>query len=294
VDEAIRNQMKIGVEKLRKTLALWMFICLAMAPVAARAQNVDIDAIKAALLNDPLFLSHLRDRLSVDTLDDSHIRNVVRTYLLDNPDMLVEMQQMLMAKNEQSEEQSREEAARLIAENAAFLFDNEQDLILGNAKGDIKIVEFYDYNCGYCKAAYLETLDLLKKDKNLSLVMKDFPILGEDSARAHLVAQAVKKQAPQHYPSFHHQMMTLPQRANEAIAMDVALSLGIDKSQVQQAMTQEEIQIVLVENAKFAYLLGLNFTPAYIVGSEVVRGAVNNQQMEAVIAGQREAKLAAQ
>jgi len=275
---------------LRKTFAICFFTFMLAAPVAPHAQSGDLEQIKADLLNDPLFLGHLRDRLSVETLDDSHIRTIVRSYLLDNPEMLIEMQQVLMEKNDKKQEQSREEAAHIIADNAAFLFDNAEDVILGNEQGDIKIVEFYDYNCGYCKATYPETLKLLEKDKKLSLVMKDFPILGEDSGRAHLVARAFKKQAPQHYRDFHHKMMTLEGRATETSAMDVALSFGIDKQQLLETMTQEDIQTALIENAKFAYLLGLNFTPAYIVGDEVIRGAADNEHMGAVIAEQRESR----
>jgi len=260
------------------------------APQALQAQSAEMDEIKAALLNDPLFLSHLRDRLSVETLDDSHIRAVVRAYLMDNPEMLIEMQQELMARNDKAQAQSQEEASRIIAENAAFLFDNTDDIVLGNAQGDIKIVEFYDYNCGYCKRAYPDTLALLEEDKNLSFVMKDFPILGEDSGRAHLVARAVKKIAPQHYLEFHHQMMTREGRADEANATELALSLGVDKQQLLDTMTQEEIQIPLIDNAKLAYQLGLNFTPAYIIGDEIIRGATDNSHMVAVVNQQRQHK----
>jgi len=262
------------------------------APGTVAAQNMNMDEIKAALLNDPLFLSHLRDRLSVETLDDGHIRTVVRAYLLDNPDLLIEMQQVLMARNEAAQAQTQQETAHIIAKHAAFLFDNAQDTVLGNEQGDIKIIEFYDYNCGYCKSTYPNILKLLEEDQNLSLVMKDFPILGEDSGRAHLVAQAFKDIAPQHYRAFHHQMMMMDKRASEASAIEMALSFGVDRQQLLAAMTQEEIQIPLVENAKIAYLLGFNFTPAYIVGDEVIRGAVDNAQMAAVIGAQRETRKA--
>jgi len=283
------------LERLSKIMALALITlalnaALLSPTLPVRAQDRDIEAVKAALLNDPLFLGHLRDRLSVDTLDDGHIRNVVRTYLLDHPEMLIEMQEALMARNEAAQTETKQQSARIIAENAQFLFENEQDLVLGNAQGDMKIVEFYDYNCGYCKAAYHETLSLLEEDKNLSLVMKDFPILGEDSGQAHLVAQAFKSIAPQHYPQFHHQMMTLDGRATQTSAMEMALSFGVEKQQLLTAMTQEEIQIPLVDNAKIAYLLGFNFTPAYIIGDETIRGATDNSHMAAIIKRQREAR----
>jgi|GEM_PF-175777 len=257
-------------------------------PIGAQAQTTDMSSIKADLLNDPLFLSHLRDRLSVDTLDDNHILSIVRAYLLEHPEMLIEMQEVLMSKNEEAQAKSAEESARIIAENASLLFDNKDDNVLGNAQGDVQIIEFYDYNCGYCKAAYQDMLELLETDKNLKIVMKDFPILGEDSGRAHLVAQAFKQQAPQHYPEFHHKMMTLEGRATQDSAMEVALSFGIDKQQLSRAMTQEEIQIPLIDNAKVAHLLGFNFTPAYIVGNEIIRGAIDNNQMLAIIKQQRQ------
>jgi len=260
------------------------------APASVQAQNTDIEQIKAALLDDPLFLSHLRDRLSVETLDDSHIRTVVRAYLLDNPDLLIEMQQVLMARNEAAVSQSQEEAKRIIAENLVPLFENDQDMILGNPQGDIKIVEFYDYNCGYCKSSYPNMLALLEEDKNLSLVMKDFPILGEDSGRAHLIARALKKIAPEHYPDFHHQMMVREGRADEANTIELALSFGVNKQQLLDAMIQEEIQMPLIDNAKIAYQLGFNFTPAYIIGDEIIRGATDNNHMAAVVKQQRQSR----
>jgi len=272
------------------SVALVLLSVLATMPAVVLGREVDMDKVKAALLDDPLFLSHLRDRLTASKLDDDHIRSIIRSYLLEHPEMLIEMQDVLMSKNEEAQEQARQDTARIIQDNAAFLFDHERDHVLGNNQGDIKIVEFYDYNCGYCKAAYPKMLTLLEQDKNLSLVMKDLPILGEDSAHAHLIAQAVKKIAPHHYAEFHHKMMILEGRATQASATELALSLGVDAGQLQDTMTQEEIQIELVENSKLAYLLGLNFTPAYIVGQDVIRGAVDNAHMEDVIKQQREAQ----
>jgi len=271
----------------------WFFataLALLSVPAASPAQTTDVNQIKESLLADPLFLSHLRDRLTTSTLNDDHIRTLVRAYLLENPEILIEMQEVLMAKNEQMQEQTREETARIITENAALLFDNKTDIVLGNEQGDIKIVEFYDYNCGYCKAAYPQLLKLLEQDKNLSLVMKDFPILGEDSGRAHLVAQAFKSIAPQHYPDFHHKMMTLAGRATETSAIELALSFNVEKEPLQMAMIREEIQMDLIENAKLAYLLGFNFTPAYIVGNETIRGAVDNNHMAEIITRQRQSR----
>jgi len=233
-----------------------------------------MDAIKQSLLDDMLFLSQLRDRLSAASMDEDNVRTIVRNYLVENPELFLEIQQLLRDRQEISQNEMQQEVADTITQHADFLFHNQDDLVLGNTAGDVTLVEFYDYNCGYCKSSYPGNLDLLEKDGNIKFVMKDYPILGEDSAQAHIVAQAFKKLMPEKYPAFHHEMMTRQTRATWESAIE---------------QTQEEsLQAPLVETAKIAYQLGINFTPAYIVGSEVLRGAVDEATMMAAVNVQRE------
>jgi len=254
---------------------------------AAQAEALDHATIKQALLDDPLFLSHLRDRLSASTMDDDHIRLIVRNYLLDNPELLLEVQQALSEKQDGFERERQQEAAQIITENAAFLFDKTDDMILGNAQGNVTIVEFYDYNCGYCKSSYPDNLALLAKDNNIKLVMKDYPILGEDSGQAHLVAHAFKKLMPQHYPAFHHEMMTRNIRATLDSTIELALKYGVNKERLLEAAGEESLQAPLVETSRIAYQLGINFTPAYIIGSEILRGAADQAIIMAAVEAQR-------
>jgi len=290
------SQVEIGAGGVQNSRNLFLALCLilcsylmpAPAQAEAQAQTPDMRAIKQALLDDMLFLSQLRDRLSVASMDEEGVRTIVRNYLIDNPELILEVQQILHDRQEMSQNEMQQEMASTITHNADFLFNNQDDLILGNREGDVTLVEFYDYNCGYCKSSHPGNLALLEKDKNIKLVMKDYPILGEDSARAHIVAQAFKKLMPEKYPAFHHEMMTRQTRATWDSTIEVALSHGADKELLLQTTQEESLQAPLVETAKIAYQLGINFTPAYIVGTEILRGAVDEVSMRAVVSAQRE------
>jgi len=247
-----------------------------------------MDGVKQSLLDDMLFLSQLRDRLSATSMDEDNVRTIVRNYLIENPELFLEIQQILRDRQETSQNEMQQEMAGIITRHADFLFHNQDDLVLGNAEGDVTLVEFYDYNCGYCKSSYPGNLALLEKDKNIKFVMKDYPILGEDSAQAHIVAQAFKKLMPEKYPDFHHEMMTRQTRATWESVIEVALSHGADKELLLEQTQEESLQAPLVETAKIAYQLGINFTPAYIVGTEILRGAVDEATMMAAVNVQRE------
>ncbi len=117
------------------------------------------------------------------------IGEVVRQYLLENPELLLEVSQELEKRQQQAENKKREEALKT---SAAELFHSPHDLVVGNPNGDVVMVEFFDYNCGWCKKGLPEVMSLIEKDKNLKLVLKEFPIFGGDSDYAAMAALASK------------------------------------------------------------------------------------------------------
>ncbi|MBX3579822.1 MAG: DsbA family protein [Rhizobiaceae bacterium] len=203
-------------------------------------------------------------------LTRSDVEKIVREYLVANPDILVEMQDALEKK--QKEEQK---IAQLETINGAReeIFNSPYDAVVGNPEGKVTIVEFYDYNCGFCKRAFEDMLKLTADDTNLRFVLKEFPILGPDSQKAHVVSQALHRLMPEKYQEFHYQMMTNPGRASEATAMKVALSLGADEAKLREAMKDPAIGDVFDKAYDLANKLNVTGTPSYVVGNEVVFGA---------------------
>ena len=149
-------------------------------------------------------------------------------------------------------------------------------MVLGNAKGDVTLVEFFDYNCGFCKGALPQMMSLLKDDTNLRVVLKEFPVLGPGSVEAAKVAVAVRMQdkTGKKYLDFHQKLLGSRGKADNARALAVAKEVGMDMGRLEKDMASDEVRVSLEESLKLAETLGLNGTPSYVVGNDVVIGAV--------------------
>ncbi|WP_305987462.1 DsbA family protein [Roseibium sp. MMSF_3544] len=226
----------------------------------------------SAMLIVPLFAaSAVAQDLSRDDVE-----KIVREYLLENPEIIAE------AFNElQRREQEAEEAARLQALNdsADILFNSTRQVVLGNPQGSVTLVEFFDYNCGYCKRAYGDMVRLIEENPDLKVVLKEFPVLGQGSVEAAQVAVAVNSIAPEKYPDFHEALLLSRGQANLASAVAAATDLGISEEELQAAMSTDEAGQTIEEVYTLANRLGLTGTPSYVVGNEVVMGAVGYDQL---------------
>jgi protein-disulfide isomerase len=172
--------------------------------------------------------------------------------------------------------QTAAERTAAIASDAALLLSSPHQVTLGNPHGDVTLVEFFDYSCGFCKRALPDLVALLKDDPNLRIVLKEFPILGAGSAEAARVAIAVRMQDPdgQRYLAFHQELLggTGPVSADRALA--AAMHQGLDMAKVQQDMASDEVKTTLAEDMKLAGDLGIRGTPTYVIGKDVVVGAI--------------------
>jgi protein-disulfide isomerase len=173
--------------------------------------------------------------------------------------------------------------------NAAALFSSPHQVTLGNASGDVTLVEFFDYSCGFCKRALADTLALMRDDPKLKVVLKEFPILGVGSAEAARVAIAVRMQDPegQKYLAFHQELLGGAGPATKEKALAAARNQGIDMVRLEQDMTSDEVSATLSEDSKLAAALSIGGTPGYVVGDKVVRGAVGLAALKAQIAQAR-------
>jgi len=205
-----------------------------------------------------------------EALDRQAVETIVREYLLANPELLLEVQQALDAK--QKEEQ-RVAQLGIIADNKDKIFNSAHDGIVGNPDGKVTIVEFFDYNCGYCKRAVEDMQALTAAHPELRFVLKEFPILGPDSQKASVVSTAFHKLMPEKYTEFHNQLLGSQGRAGEATAIKVAVSLGADEAKLREAMKDPAISDIFNETYDLANKLSITGTPSYVVGNEVVFGA---------------------
>ena len=205
------------------------------------------------------------------------IEKIVHDYLVKHPEVLQEVMGEL-EKRQQAADTEKHKAA--VKANANLLFNSPDEVVLGNPKGNVTFVEFFDYNCAYCKHAMGDMLTLLKTDPKLRVVLKEFPVLGPGSVEAARVAVAVRMQAPQKYLAFHTKLLGERGRADGARALAVAQELGLDMDRLRKDMKSPEVDKTLKQDFKLAEELGLNGTPSYVIGNNVIEGAIGLKGLE--------------
>jgi protein-disulfide isomerase len=192
-----------------------------------------------------------------------------------------------LEKRQQSADAEKHRAA--VVENKATLFSSPHQVVLGNPQGNVTMVEFFDYNCGFCKRAMTDMLDLIKTDNNLKFVLKEFPVLGEGSVEAARVAVAARMQDAngKKYIEFHQKLLGSRGAADKMRALAVAKEVGFDMPRLERDMGSDEVKKTIEENMKLAEALGVNGTPSYVVGEEVVIGAVGLDTLREKISAER-------
>lgn len=213
------------------------------------------------------------------------IGEIVREYLLKNPEVLQEAVAELERRNEEAQKIAQAEALRSERDK---LVNSPHDYVVGNLQGDVTLVEFLDYNCPYCKNAMADVKTLIAADPKLRVVLKDFPVLGPDSVEASQVALAVRQQLKaERLLDYHTKLMETRGRVNGARAKAVAKEMGLDMSRLEKDLAAPAPQTAIQENMTLGDKLGLTGTPAFIVGEEVVAGAVEAEPLRKIIANTR-------
>jgi protein-disulfide isomerase len=203
----------------------------------------------------------------------TEIQSIVREYLIAHPEVLQEAMAELEKRQGMAEVEKHKAAVK---EYSQAIFSSPRQVNLGNPDGNVTFVEFFDYNCGYCKRAMSDMLTLIKDDSKLKVVLKEFPVLGPGSVEAAQVAVAVRMQdkTGKKYLEFHQKLMGGRGQADKAHAMAAAKDAGLNMAQIEKDLTSPEVKATLEENFKIAEALGMNGTPSYVIGSDVVVGAV--------------------
>lgn len=225
--------------------------------------------------------------LPANAFDDAQkkeIGDIVRQYLIQNPEVLLEAQDALQAKRDQA---MAAKASTAIENNKKELFSDKSDLVLGNPKGDVTVVEFFDYNCTYCKHAIKDMTALIKSDPNVRFVLKEFPILGQDSIEAHKIALAFRAIAPEKYGQFHMALLGGQAHADKETALKVAESLGVSKAEIAKEVAANAGQETVKTSYQLADALGIQGTPAYVIGDDLIPGAAGLDTLTQKVANMR-------
>jgi protein-disulfide isomerase len=201
------------------------------------------------------------------------IESIIRNYLIAHPEVLEDAMAELN-KRQAAAEAEKHEAG--VAQNSEAIFNSPRGVLLGNKDGDVTFVEFFDYNCGYCKRAMADMLDLLKTDPRLKVVLKEFPVLSQGSVEAAQVAVAVRMQDPsgKKYLDFHQKLLGGRGPADKTRALAAAKEAGLDVNRIEKDLASPEVRATIEENFKLADAMGMNGTPSYVIGKQVVIGAI--------------------
>ncbi|MBY0382493.1 MAG: DsbA family protein [Xanthobacteraceae bacterium] len=227
--------------------------------------------IALALAVAALPLSAMADSFS--PAQRGEIESIIKNYLVTHPEVLEEASAEL-SKRQAVAESEKQRAA--VQQYANELFSSPHNVVIGNPDGDVNFVEFFDYNCPYCKHAMVDMLSILKTDPKLRVTLVEFPVLGPASVDAARVAVAVHMQDPtgKKYLDFHQRLLGGRGQADKARALAAAKDAGLDVARIEKDMASAEVQATLEQNLKVAEALGLNGTPSYVIGKDVVVGAV--------------------
>lgn len=217
------------------------------------------------------------------------IEKVVRNYLLKHPEVMMEMQDALQIKLRQAQ---TDKYKAFLTENHETIFRNPEDPVAGDPDGDITIVEFFDYNCSYCKKGMSDVQKLVETDKRVRVVFKELPVLSKGSEEASKVALAARRQGK--YWDFHQAMFAHKGVANETSALAVAERLGLDMSRLKQDMVSDVIADEIRVSKQLSDKLNVVGTPHFLIGDKSLAGASENLhgQLEALVADLRKSGCA--
>ncbi|AWK86555.1 DsbA family protein [Azospirillum thermophilum] len=247
---------------------------------AALALSVALAALPALTL--PGTASAQSAAPAMDDGQRKAIEQVVRDYLMRHPEVILEAVEAMQQREKLAE---AERAKQALAANRQALVANPGDPVAGNPQGDLTVVEFFDYNCGYCKAVQADVTRLIKDDGKLRFVFKEFPILSPSSLVAAKAALASRGQGK--YVEFHNALMGQRGQLDEEVIFRLAKSVGLDTDRLKKDMDGPDIQKTIAMNQALAESLGIRGTPAFVIGDELVPGAIKLDEMKRLVAAAR-------
>ena len=204
--------------------------------------------------------------------------SIIQEYLMENPEVLRDALIELQKREENLAAAAQGEALKAAADG---LYRSAGDFALGNPKASVAIVEFFDYNCGYCKKSYPDVRKLAEVDKDIRIVLKEFPILGPGSVVAAKAAIAARKQGK--YWELHQAYMEFQGQKDEKTALAIAAKVGLDMAQLEKDMNDPQVIEIISQNREIANALGIQGTPAFVAGETLIPGAVGYDGLASLI-----------
>ena len=211
----------------------------------------------------------------------------VREFLLENPEVIAEAMQKLQEKEQVAQKQI---VRTILKTRSNDLLHDKDTPVGGNPKGDVTIVEFFDYNCPYCRSVASTVSKLKESDPKLRIAYKEFPILSESSTFAAKAGLAAHHQNKSKYVAFHDALMAHKGRLSEKVIMSVAEKSGLDVSRLKVDMSKPEIEAAIKKNHELARALRINGTPAFVIGDELIAGAADLGTLKNAVAEARQEK----
>ncbi len=225
------------------------------------------------------------DLSSMTDAERDAFRAEIRAYLLENPEVLMEAIAVL---DQRKAAEAAQADISLVAANESYLFDDGYSYVGGNPDGDITVVEFLDYRCTYCRRAHDEVASLIQTDGNIRFVIKEFPILGEQSLLSAQFAVAVQRlYDPQTYFDVHEALMTLKTDATSDTLSELATTFGLDAGAIATEMQSADVARIIAQNHALAQQMRITGTPTFVIGDRMLRGYAPLANMQAMVADYR-------
>ena len=216
-------------------------------------------------------------------VERDEIRNTVREYLIENPTVIVEALEALQERQQLSEQQASQGA---LTANKDSLLNDRRDPSIGSPDATVTVVEFFDYQCPYCKRMADDLVELAAEDSDLRIVFKEFPVFGDGSTLAARAALAADKQGK--YTEFHLALMSLPGAPSENTITRLADRYGLDNERLRRDMASDEIEAAIQANYRLGQQIGVRGTPAFVIGGQLIPGAMSLDAMRDLIVRARD------
>uniref|UniRef100_UPI004048074F DsbA family protein n=1 Tax=Yoonia sp. TaxID=2212373 RepID=UPI004048074F len=236
------------------------------------------------LLGATAIAAFLAVPLAAQEFTEQQIKDLALQAILENPQIVMEAVAILQAREDAFEAEQRD---TMLLSNRDRLERDPNAPVLGNPDGDITVVEFFDYNCPYCKRVMPEVQALLDADPNIRLVYREWPILGEGSVFAARAALASRAQGK--YEEFHWAMMGMRGRAEEASVLEIAAEIGMDLDQLRADMNAPEVDEHIQTSVELTAALGFGGTPSFVIGEALLAGFADTAELESYVAAARKA-----
>ncbi len=281
----------------RTTLALVAIVALltgAVATLAFRSEpelmdDSSVREIVAQMLSEQAEAASALDveepAPQVATIDQDMVNPMIENFLMDDPKIL---QRVSAALQDQLRFEEIAQTQVALASFEAEIYDDPGHVVLGNPDGDVTLVEFFDYNCGFCRQAMPDMTRLLEEDPDLRIILKEFPVLSNDSVAAARISVVVNDIAPEFYQEFHELLFTARGQITGEAALNAAREVGLNPVTIGLDAGSEAVTSVIQRSYVLAEGLGITGTPSYIIGNEILPGAVGYEALKSRIDNMRE------